>query len=111
MDIGIDIVELDRIKKLDELAYLRILNQKEILVYEGFANSKRRIEYLAGRIALREAYVKAFNNKNIIYNELAFINLDDGKIEVYYKDIKQNNLKVSLSHSEKNCVAIVLKLL
>lgn len=110
MDIGIDVIEFARISKLPTNTPSRVLSSSELKQYEAFTNERRKLEYLAGRISLKEAYIKAFNYKKLIYNELSFINNSDGKIEVFHKDKLLDNLKVSLSHSENYCIAIVLKL-
>ena len=59
--IGLDIVELDRIAKLDERSdkfRLRILTTKELELYESL-QPHRKVEFLAGRFAAKEAFAKA----------------------------------------------------
>ena len=59
--IGLDIVELDRIAKLDaksEKFITRILTNKETEIYQSLSGH-RRTEFLAGRFAGKEAFAKA----------------------------------------------------
>ena len=59
--IGLDIVELERIAKLDAKSpkfRLRTLTEEELEIYESLTGH-RRIEFLAGRFAGKEAFAKA----------------------------------------------------
>src|SRR5699024_12774683 len=60
--IGIDIVEIDRmkqsIKKQTRLPE-RILTKNELARYTSFAKEQRKVEFLAGRFAAKEAAAKA----------------------------------------------------
>ena len=59
--IGLDIVELDRVARLDGRNAKfreRILSKRELYIYETLS-SNRKIEYLAGRFASKEAFSKA----------------------------------------------------
>lgn len=59
--IGLDIVELERVAKLDERSdkfRLRILSTRELALYDKLPGH-RKIEFLAGRFAAKEAFAKA----------------------------------------------------
>lgn len=59
--IGLDIVELDRIARLDTASpkfRTRILSVKELALYDAL-QSHRKTEFLAGRFAAKEAFAKA----------------------------------------------------
>ena len=59
--IGLDIVELDRIAKLDARSgrfRARILTTAEQVIYDSL-HGHRRTEFLAGRFAGKEAFAKA----------------------------------------------------
>lgn len=59
--IGLDITELDRIAELDNKSDKfrnRVLTAKEQHYYDTLSD-QRRIEFLAGRFAAKEAYSKA----------------------------------------------------
>lgn len=57
MWIGCDIIKMDRIQDPVSLAF-RILSPQEYERFQSYSNH-RRIEFLAGRFAAREAIIKA----------------------------------------------------
>ncbi|MCA1032961.1 holo-ACP synthase [Bacillus timonensis] len=109
--IGIDIVELVRIKKLVERQpkfIERILTLNEIKRYESLSPS-RKIEFLAGRFAAKEAYSKAYGTgigENLSFLDIEIQSDDNGKPCV----VKPNHNKahVSISHSKEYAVAQVI---
>lgn len=74
--IGLDIVEIERILdicKRQPRFPLRILTTKELEVYEQLSE-QRKMEYLAGRFAAKEAYAKAYGTG--IGNQLSFLDIE-----------------------------------
>src|SRR5699024_2759604 len=60
--IGIDIIELSRIQKSvqnNPRFVHRILAEEEIKHYENLSTDRRKVEFLAGRFAAKEAFAKA----------------------------------------------------
>jgi len=60
--IGLDIIELERIRKIirkNNRFVRRILTEKEREVFHSLLNEHRRVEYAAGRFAAKEAFAKA----------------------------------------------------
>ncbi|WP_339230950.1 holo-ACP synthase [Oceanobacillus sp. FSL K6-2867] len=60
--IGMDLIELDRIQaSIDRNKRFidRILTEKEKQTYLLLTSSKRKLEYIAGRFAAKEAFAKA----------------------------------------------------
>src|SRR5690625_5305151 len=60
--IGIDIIELNRIEESvhkNERFIKRILTDKELDVYNHLQRKRRKLEFLAGRFAAKEAFAKA----------------------------------------------------
>ena len=112
--IGLDIVELNRIKSLDNRSSKfreRVLTAKEISIYENL-NGHRQIEFLAGRFAAKEAYAKA--NGTGIGIECNFIDIailpnNQGKPILYFKDKEANGL-VSITHTKTVAAAQVILL-
>ena len=83
--IGIDIVEFEEIKeRLTDRFVNRILSEQELLKYNQIRNSDRKISYLAGRFAAKEAYT----------------------ISKYRPEDK---LILSISHSRNYAIAICMK--
>lgn len=109
--IGIDIVELDRIKKLLERQSRivdRILTESEKDEFVTLSE-KRKIEYLAGRFAAKEAFSKAWGTG--IGERLSFLDIEirkdrNGKPFVV-KPIAVG-VHLSISHSEQYAVAQIV---
>lgn len=111
--IGVDIIELDRIKqsiKRKERLVQRILTEREQQRYRKL-NEKRQVEYLAGRFAAKEAFAKA-TGKGI--GKLGFRDveiLSDGKTGAPVmkgKGYENHHIWVSISHSTDHAIAQVV---
>lgn len=111
--IGIDIIELDRIhtkmKKNERLAD-RILTENEKETFKKLTNERRKIEFLAGRFAAKEAFAKA-TGKGI--GELRFHDIEvrtdkHGAPAVYAEQFNENNMLISITHSRDYAVAQVI---
>ncbi len=119
LGIGIDIIEIERIKKsIDKFgnAFLKKIYTKTELDYS--LSRKNKYQHLAARFAAKEAIYKALSNDTNtayswqdveIYNELNGL----PKVKFYgtLKDYLNHGkeLKISMSHSENyvTCVAIL----
>ena len=116
--IGVDIVDLDRIKKIyskygDKFAY-KILNENEI---KGFNSVKNKSSFLAKRFAAKEAIGKAFGigilngfllkNISIYHDELGkpMARLSSRKGFDLYLD---KEIHISISDEKKFAVANAL---
>ena len=99
--VGIDIVEISRIKEKIKIAD-KILTKNEYLVFESL-NDLQKVEFLAGRFAAKEAYYKAKNDKTLGYLDFEVLNDESGKP---YTNL--DNVSVSISHEQHYCVAIVI---
>lgn len=101
--VGIDLVNITRIKNIDALAR-KIFSIKEM---ELFSKANNKKEFIAGRFAAKEAFLKA-NHKGLGDIPLNKINV------LYNKDnspfIKYNNKRydVSISHDKDYAVAVVV---
>lgn len=108
--IGIDIAEMKRIKEVYERNNKfpsRILTEKE-LAYFSTLQPKRKLEFLAGRFAVKEAYSKA--NGTGIGKALSFQDIEVQKDENGRPYIVKAGciVHVSISHSEEYVVAQVI---
>ena len=109
--IGIDIVELDRISFIIERQpkfIQRILTENEQQLFEKL-NPSRKIEFLAGRFAAKEAFAKAKGTG--IGKELSFLDIEvqsdtNGKPHIALP-IKEG-VHLSISHSRDYAVAQVV---
>ncbi len=104
--IGTDIIRLDRIN-LDEKFVERVLSEKEQALYNDLRIDKRRVEFLAGRFAAKEALAKAMgtgirgfnlNDISVLWNELH-------KPVCEFRGL---NIHISISHSNEFAVAFVI---
>lgn len=109
--IGIDIIELKRIedlikkqKKFSE----RILTKGERETYLRLSE-RRKIEFLAGRFAAKEAFSKAYGTgigRELSFQDIEIMTDDKGK-PVIVKPFSKG-VHLSISHSEAYAVAQVI---
>lgn len=104
--IGTDIIKIDRISLSDKFVN-RILSVDEKLLFNALHLEKRRVEFLAGRFAAKEAISKAlgtgisglnFKDISILWDEL-------------HKPIcsfNELNIHISISHSDEFAIAFAI---
>lgn len=98
--IGVDICDLHRLGDLDKLA-LKILHKEEYLLYQQKRTEQTRKEFLGGRFAVKEAYIKACGITP--FKEICCLNDADGKPYIVDKDCH-----VSISHEKDYAVAFLV---
>ncbi|WP_404457557.1 holo-ACP synthase [Oceanobacillus kapialis] len=111
--IGMDLIELDRIakslKQNDRLAK-RVLTHKELQIFNAHPTETRRIEFLAGRFAAKEAFAKAagtgvgkmgFHNMEILPGE-------NGAPVLRAVGYKNEQIFISITHSRDYAAAQVV---
>lgn len=109
---GIDIVELIRIKETlhrHQSFVKRILTAKEQEIFNSLSNS-RKIEFLAGRFAAKEAFAKAIGTgigKKLSWQDVEIIPDIQGKPKVIAKE-NFGNVHLSISHSKEYAIANVI---
>lgn len=111
--IGIDIIELNRIKKgiekSDRLAN-RILTQNERNVFNKLPTIRRKVEYLAGRFAAKEAFAKATGTG---IGALSFQHIEifadvKGAPKLKAQGYEKDAIFISITHSREYAVAQVV---
>lgn len=109
--VGIDIVEIGRIAILLEKQPrfpVRVLTLNEREVFEKLAGS-RKVEYIAGRFAAKEAYSKAAGTG--IGADLSFLDIETGTAPggrpIILKPLDEG-VQLSISHSKEYAVAQVV---
>jgi holo-[acyl-carrier protein] synthase len=108
--IGVDIIELSRIEDIltrQKKFVDRVLTLNERLKFEDLS-ARRKVEFLAGRFAAKEAYSKA--NGTGIGAELSFLDIEiesdrSGKPFIAKPETKAY---LSISHSRDYAVAQVI---
>ncbi|KIQ95413.1 Holo-[acyl-carrier-protein] synthase [Anoxybacillus thermarum] len=110
--IGIDIVELSRIAQLIEQQPKfidRILTHNERIRFQQLS-SKRKVEFMAGRFAAKEAYAKAVGTgigTHVSFQDIEIENDENGKPYIASPTLNER-VHVSISHSEHYAVAQVI---
>ena len=104
---GIDIIEIDRIKKLmekDERLKNRIFTENEIRYCE---KKRKKYHHYAVRFAAKEAVWKALGKGGVGLKNIEIRNRSNGQPQVYVKGKRLDPLKilVSLAHSRDYAVA------
>lgn len=115
LDIGVDIVEIDRIKEAltkNERFLNKLFTKNEI---EYFKSKNFKVETIAGNFAAKEAISKAIGTgiRKFKFSDMEILRNDLGKPVVKtYNNLKQIcidfnvlDIKVSISHSNKYAVA------
>ncbi|HET7626910.1 MAG TPA: holo-ACP synthase [Bacillales bacterium] len=110
--IGMDLVELDRIKSAAERQQRfvdRILTKREKHTYEGL-KPVRKLEYLAGRFAAKEAYAKAAGcgiGAELSFQDIEIVPDTNGKPCMTVKG-QTNLIHLSITHSQQHAAAQVV---
>lgn len=110
--IGIDMIELQRIKQLvkrKERFVERILTTSEKKKYETLTGH-RKIEYLAGRFAAKEAFAKAKGTG--IGQSLSFLDIETANHmtgqPIIVRPVDGCLVHLSISHSREYAIAQVI---
>lgn len=105
MNIGVDIIDLERLDIDNKHFIERVLTSNEYQIFQSFQSEKRKKEYLGGRFAGKEAYMKACHKGigEISFHDIEILNNEDGS--PYLNDL---NAKISISHENKYAIAFVL---
>jgi len=112
--IGLDIVEIERIEKIDARSSkfrTRILNNEELKIYD-LLKKHRRTEFLAGRFAGKEAFAKALGTgigATCSFIDIGIIPDKNGKPMLYFKGIEAPGF-ISITHTKTVAAAQVILL-
>ncbi|HAX73039.1 MAG TPA: holo-[acyl-carrier-protein] synthase [Firmicutes bacterium] len=108
--IGTDIIEINRIKEMKQLDRFvhKLLSPDEQVIYETFKCEKRKIEFLAGRWAVKEALYKALGDLCLgaSFHDYVILNTEAGK--PYLAHPKIETVHLSISHCENYATAFVI---
>lgn len=111
--IGLDIIELERIKKSiekNDKIIERILTPRERKAYNEFTNKRRKVEYLAGRFAAKEAFAKAVGTGigSLSFQHINVLSNDLGAPTLEVTGYDSNKLFLSITHSRTVAAAQVI---
>lgn len=110
--IGLDIVELQRIRDLiarNERFVFRVLTEREKERYDELSEH-RKIEYVAGRFAAKEAFSKAIGTgigAQVSFQDIEVLNDELGR-PVLHQMITHHTVHVTITHSNQFAVAQVI---
>lgn len=111
-EIGVDIVEFAQIKeKLSEKFILRILSKRELERYNKISNQQRKLEYISGRFAAKEAYSKIYKRFEtpLNFTDVEILSDEFGAPYIESKYMPEDKILISISHSNNYVIAICLK--
>ncbi len=103
--IGVDIIDLERLD-VENLNFVKhILTEKEYLIFVNMKSQKRQREFLGGRFAGKEAYMKAnhIGIGDISFHDIEILNDKSGA--PYLHD---SHAHISISHENKYAIAFVV---
>lgn len=111
--IGLDLIELDRIQQsLQKNTRIveRILTKKERKLFNQLKSTRRRVEFLAGRFAAKEAFAKAVGTGigQLSFQHIEILPNDKGAPHLTAKGYEQNKIFVSITHSRTVAAAQVV---
>lgn len=110
MAVGIDILEIERVKNLVNLN--KIFTQNEIDYFNKFTNKD---EHICGFFCAKEAIFKCLNLSKLNYLEIEICHLQNGKPYVkFYGETKlffnanYDKIDISISHTKTIATAIAI---
>lgn len=109
--IGVDIVELDRIKEIiksNPKFIDRVLTDKEKERFDQLGE-RRKVEYLGGRFACKEAFSKAYGTGigKVKLRDIEILNEENGR-PVITKSPFTGKVHVSISHTDTTGIAQII---
>ncbi|PCR99291.1 holo-ACP synthase [Lactococcus fujiensis] len=110
---GVDNVELSRIENAmirSERFVEQVLTDQEMVKFNQFSSSKRKVEFLAGRWAAKEAFSKAYGTgfgRQLGMHDLEIENDQLGK-PYFSKHPFKGLVHLTISHSNLEAVAFVV---
>lgn len=110
--LGMDAVELSRIEKIvaEPKTFLqKVLTPAELEKYSGLP-TKRKVEFLAGRFAAKEAYAKALGTgigQHVSFQDIEVLNDAFGKPVLVCKRYDHKTW-VTITHTNHDAYAVVV---
>lgn len=103
-DVGIDIVDNDYIRKNLTTSFVKhVLSEEEMVRYE---KSDNKIQFVAGRFAVKEAIIKCL--KKLKITDMTKITIKTGEYGEPLVIFEDYEIKASISHNSDYTVAVAL---
>jgi holo-[acyl-carrier protein] synthase len=111
--IGLDIIELERVRKNireNNRFARRILTEKEREVFHALQNEHRKVEYAAGRFAAKEAFAKALGTGigKLSFQHIEVMTDKNGAPVVNAAGCEDYHIFISITHSREFAAAQVV---
>jgi holo-[acyl-carrier protein] synthase len=111
LGIGIDLVELNRIKDLMSERFInRILSLEEQLIFNSITNNKSKLNFIGGRFAAKEAIFKAISKGDgtANYTDFSILNDKNGKPYVSSKFSENKTIHITITHTDSYAMSYCL---
>ncbi|HLQ71527.1 MAG TPA: holo-ACP synthase [Bacillota bacterium] len=111
--IGLDMIELDRIDKSlqkDNRLVKRVLTEREQALFQRLATHRRKVEFLAGRFAAKEAFSKAAGTGigTLSFQHIDVMPSESGAPHIQAIGYEHMRIFVSITHSDTYAVAQIV---
>src|SRR5690554_6185115 len=110
--VGIDMVDLDRIKELMSQRFInRILSLEEKNIFDNINNESNKLSFLGGRFAAKEAIFKAISKGDgkANYTDFSILNDEHGKPYVKSRYFDESiNVHISITHTDHHAMCYCL---
>ncbi len=103
--IGVDLVDLTRLNITHQHFLERVLTKRELELFYSKKTDQAKREFLGGRFACKEAYVKALKKG---LGEVGLLNIEILQKENGEPYINDPNCHVSISHEKNFAIAFVV---
>lgn len=103
-DIAVGVQSIEQIKESGFSEYKQYLRGVEIEFFNSLKNEKRRVEWIAGRIAAKKAYSKFCEKMNICKSDNVSV-MNNKDRAPYFKEFP--NLHLSITHCHEYAVSAV----
>ncbi|ALZ88492.1 4'-phosphopantetheinyl transferase [Aerococcus urinaeequi] len=111
--LGTDLVETARIKEAianNSRFVGKLLTENELSTYTDILNEKRRVEFVAGRWAAKEAFAKAYGtgiSSQLHFQDIEIVNNDQRKPLVICDKV-DTPVHITISHTDHYATATVI---
>lgn len=111
--LGTDLVETVRIKEAianNSRFVGKLLTENELSTYTDILNEKRRVEFVAGRWAAKEAFAKAYGtgiSSQLHFHDIEVSN-DDQRKPIIICDKVDTSVHITISHTDHYATATVI---
>lgn len=105
--IGVDLVKIDRFNTQDVKFIKKILTENELALFHERKSEKRKLEFIAGRYAAKEAFSKAYGTGIGVlkFHDIEVLADSYNKPIIEFDDY---NVQISITHTDSDACAFVI---